>query len=141
MRLSLSSNLRWAIRRPSWNTRCYFVAALRSRYQPILRSAAPLPTPTLAPANRRCFSATRPARFSLDADSTIYALSTASGRAAIAVVRVSGNACVEVSLTATGVLRTLLTQWIRIDIQSPMSEYIPPETTARRSTNALRTGQ
>lgn len=141
MRLSLSPSLRWAIPRPSWKNRLHSVAALRSRHQPILRSAAPIPTPASAPpANRRCFSASRPALFSLDADSTIYALSTASGRAAIAVVRVSGVACVEVSLTATGVLKTLLTQWIRIDIQSPMSEYTPPETTARRSTNALRTG-
>lgn len=32
----------------------------------------------------------------LDADSTIYALSTAPGRAAIAVVRVSGPACASV---------------------------------------------
>ena len=141
MRLSLSSNLRWAIPRSSWNTRCYSVTAFRSRYQPLSRSAAPIPTSASAPANRRCFSATRPVLFTLDADSTIYALSTASGRAAIAVVRVSGGACVEVSLAASGVLRTLLTQWKRIDIQSPMSEYIVPKTTARRSTNALRTGQ
>lgn len=44
----------------------------------------------------RRFSASPAARFSLDGTSTIYALSTVSGRAAIAVVRVSGSACVQV---------------------------------------------
>ncbi|KAB8237823.1 tRNA modification GTPase [Aspergillus alliaceus] len=44
----------------------------------------------------RMFSASRPTRSLLDSDSTIYALSTASGRAAIAVVRVSGPACVQI---------------------------------------------
>lgn len=36
----------------------------------------------------------------LDADSTIYALSTAPGRAAIAVVRVSGPACASVRISS-----------------------------------------
>ncbi|KAJ5302118.1 hypothetical protein N7508_006981 [Penicillium antarcticum] len=44
----------------------------------------------------RAFSSTLPTRFMLDADSTIYALSTAPGRAAIAVVRVSGPASVPI---------------------------------------------
>ncbi|PWY83037.1 mitochondrial GTPase [Aspergillus heteromorphus CBS 117.55] len=44
----------------------------------------------------RYFSISAPARSVNDADSTIYALSTASGRAAIAVVRVSGPACVPI---------------------------------------------
>lgn len=59
--------------------------------------AGPAP-PRFPPNNRgwRCFSASTPARFNLEGDSTIYALSTASGRAAIAVVRVSGSACVSV---------------------------------------------
>lgn len=48
------------------------------------------------PGQIRGFSATRSAQFMLDGDSTIYALSTAPGRAAIAVVRVSGPACVPV---------------------------------------------
>jgi len=33
-----------------------------------------------------------------DEDSTIFALSTASGKAAIAVIRISGPACIQVSL-------------------------------------------
>ncbi|PYH48274.1 tRNA modification GTPase [Aspergillus saccharolyticus JOP 1030-1] len=50
----------------------------------------------LNPSPRRCFSASR-LNFSLfNANSTIYALSTAPGRAAIAVVRVSGPACVQI---------------------------------------------
>ncbi|KAJ9381927.1 hypothetical protein DTO063F5_5892 [Paecilomyces variotii] len=44
----------------------------------------------------RHFSSSTPLRFVSDADSTIYALSTASGRAAIAVARVSGPACVQI---------------------------------------------
>ncbi|CAG8902010.1 unnamed protein product [Penicillium egyptiacum] len=49
-----------------------------------------------APGQARAFSSTRPARFMLDGYSTIYALSTATGRAAIAVVRVSGPACASI---------------------------------------------
>lgn len=54
--------------------------------------------PGRAPAHLRNFSSSRPkwSMIGLDADSTIYALSTAPGRAAIAVVRVSGPACVSV---------------------------------------------
>ncbi|KAL4899720.1 hypothetical protein BDW74DRAFT_108748 [Aspergillus multicolor] len=48
----------------------------------------------------RCFSASVRSRIFQDSDSTIYALSTAPGRAAIAVVRVSGPACIAVSQTA-----------------------------------------
>lgn len=48
------------------------------------------------PGHVRSFSSTCPAQFMLDGDSTIYALSTAPGRAAIAVVRISGPACVPV---------------------------------------------
>ncbi|KAJ5475972.1 hypothetical protein N7475_001701 [Penicillium sp. IBT 31633x] len=44
----------------------------------------------------RAFSSSRPSKFMLDGDSTIYALSTATGRAAIAVVRVSGPACTSI---------------------------------------------
>ncbi|KAJ9208472.1 putative mitochondrial GTPase [Paecilomyces variotii] len=44
----------------------------------------------------RHFSSSTSVRFVSDADSTIYALSTASGRAAIAVARVSGPACVQI---------------------------------------------
>jgi hypothetical protein len=45
------------------------------------------------PQNRR-FSASTPTQLIREGDSTIYALSTAPGRAAIAVVRVSGPHCV-----------------------------------------------
>ncbi|KAI9369781.1 GTP-binding protein TrmE N-terminus-domain-containing protein [Aspergillus egyptiacus] len=45
---------------------------------------------------RRCFSASLPSLSIHGGDSTIYALSTAPGRAAIAVVRVSGPDCVSV---------------------------------------------
>ncbi|CAG8072289.1 unnamed protein product [Penicillium olsonii] len=44
----------------------------------------------------RAFSSTGPRSFMIDGDSTIYALSTAPGRAAIAVVRISGPACVPI---------------------------------------------
>ncbi|CAG7936218.1 unnamed protein product [Penicillium nalgiovense] len=54
------------------------------------------PGPRRPPAQARAFSSTRPTRFMLDGDSTIYALSTATGRAAIAVVRVSGPACASI---------------------------------------------
>ncbi|PYH77730.1 P-loop containing nucleoside triphosphate hydrolase protein [Aspergillus uvarum CBS 121591] len=79
--------LRWAAAaRPSLPVRNRAVSSRRS----------PAPLLLLNPSPRRCFSACRP-NFSLfDADSTIYALSTAPGRAAIAVVRVSGPACVQI---------------------------------------------
>ncbi|KAE8377888.1 GTP-binding protein TrmE N-terminus-domain-containing protein [Aspergillus bertholletiae] len=47
----------------------------------------------------RTFSASRPTPSLIDGDSTIYALSTAPGRAAIAVVRVSGPGCVSIYQT------------------------------------------
>ncbi|PLB49511.1 hypothetical protein P170DRAFT_185416 [Aspergillus steynii IBT 23096] len=51
--------------------------------------------PSFIPWHRQ-FSASTPTRFILDGDSTIYVLSTAPGRAAIAVVRASGPGCVQV---------------------------------------------
>ncbi|CAI7575851.1 unnamed protein product [Penicillium viridicatum] len=54
------------------------------------------PGPWRNPGQARAFSSTRPTRFMLDGDSTIYALSTATGRAAIAVVRISGPACTSI---------------------------------------------
>ncbi|KAJ9298879.1 hypothetical protein DTO271G3_3121 [Paecilomyces variotii] len=48
------------------------------------------------PTRIRHFSSSTPVRFISAADSTIYALSTASGRAAIAVARISGPACVQI---------------------------------------------
>ncbi|KAJ0414542.1 GTP-binding protein TrmE N-terminus-domain-containing protein [Aspergillus carlsbadensis] len=50
----------------------------------------------LSPPQHRCFSASTPTRLICEGDSTIYALSTAPGRAAIAVVRVSGPNCVSI---------------------------------------------
>ncbi|KAL2855514.1 GTP-binding protein TrmE N-terminus-domain-containing protein [Aspergillus pseudoustus] len=47
-------------------------------------------------SHRRCFSVSPPTRLIREGNSTIYALSTAPGRAAIAVVRVSGPDCVSV---------------------------------------------
>ncbi|KAB8267674.1 hypothetical protein BDV30DRAFT_244115 [Aspergillus minisclerotigenes] len=52
--------------------------------------------PSPAVPQSRTFSASRPTHSLIDGDSTIYALSTASGRAAIAVVRVSGPGCVRI---------------------------------------------
>ncbi|KAL3448605.1 GTP-binding protein TrmE N-terminus-domain-containing protein [Aspergillus insuetus] len=48
------------------------------------------------PPQHRCFSASRRIRLICEGDSTIYALSTAPGRAAIAVVRLSGPDCVSI---------------------------------------------
>lgn len=96
MRASSLLPLRWAIPfRPSWSrpsSGSVVARAFSSHSRP-----GPAP-PRLQPSNGgwRCFSASTPARFNLEGDSTIYALSTASGRAAIAVVRVSGSACVSV---------------------------------------------
>lgn len=67
----------------------------------------------------------------LDADSTIYALSTAPGRAAIAVVRISGPACVSVCifLQATVLAPAFPAAYtdngirpLLLDIQVPMSQ-------------------
>ncbi|KAL2816398.1 GTP-binding protein TrmE N-terminus-domain-containing protein [Aspergillus cavernicola] len=55
--------------------------------------SSPVPPPAL---HSRWFSASSPNRLIRNGDSTIYALSTAPGRAAIAVVRVSGPDCVPV---------------------------------------------
>ncbi|RAH80273.1 P-loop containing nucleoside triphosphate hydrolase protein [Aspergillus japonicus CBS 114.51] len=79
--------LRWAAAaRPS----------LPVRNRGVLSRRSPAPLLLLNESPRRCFSACRPDLSLFDADSTIYALSTAPGRAAIAVVRVSGPACVQI---------------------------------------------
>ncbi|KAJ5758840.1 hypothetical protein N7520_005996 [Penicillium odoratum] len=82
---------RWASFRPAWNRAP--AAGLRSslRHRIVIHP----------PAQRvswpsRSFTSSPMRRFMLDSDSTIYALSTAPGRAAIAVVRVSGPACVSI---------------------------------------------
>ena len=96
MRASSLLPLRWAIPfRPSWSRPSSGIAVARAFSSHLRPGPAPQ---TFRPSSRgwRCFSASAPARFNLEGDSTIYALSTASGRAAIAVVRVSGSACVSV---------------------------------------------
>ncbi|KAL4944712.1 hypothetical protein BDV06DRAFT_186574 [Aspergillus oleicola] len=88
MRASLFRHLRWVatpVRSPitqSWGRAQAFRHALNFSVP-----SAP---------QRRCFSAKLPTRLTREGDATIYALSTAPGRAAIAVLRVSGPACVEV---------------------------------------------
>lgn len=65
----------------------------------------------------------------LDGDSTIYALSTAPGRAAIAVVRASGPACVQVRprYAALSCLRMLLTTGYRsIVLCAPKHRFRDP---------------
>lgn len=96
MRASSLLPLRWAIPfRPSWSRPSSGIVVTRAFTSHSRPGPAP---PRLRPSSRgwRCFSASTPAQFNLEGDSTIYALSTASGRAAIAVVRVSGSACVSV---------------------------------------------
>ncbi|OJJ43737.1 hypothetical protein ASPZODRAFT_19044 [Penicilliopsis zonata CBS 506.65] len=60
------------------------------------KRAAQVLLPRISRNGVRCFSSYPPAFFSIGHDSTIYALSTAPGRAAIAVIRVSGSACVKI---------------------------------------------
>ncbi|OJJ38516.1 hypothetical protein ASPWEDRAFT_104604 [Aspergillus wentii DTO 134E9] len=81
---------------PSWNR--YATAGLLNRARPFPRHLALPASRELrrSPNGSRCFSSTPRNPSVLDADSTIYALSTAPGRAAIAVVRISGPACVQI---------------------------------------------
>ncbi|KAL4818205.1 GTP-binding protein TrmE N-terminus-domain-containing protein [Aspergillus spinulosporus] len=88
MRASPFWHLRWVAtpvrlpRNPPW-----------ARAHPLCHA---LNTSVSSTSQRRCFAATVPFRLLHRGDSTIYALSTAPGRAAIAVVRVSGPACVSI---------------------------------------------
>lgn len=92
MRAFSTRSLRWVSPcRPSWSRVSSAFAPTKARP---FRGAT---FPALSRLHVRPFSASTPARSTFDSDSTIYALSTASGRAAIAVVRVSGPACVQVS--------------------------------------------
>jgi hypothetical protein len=86
----------WSLRRafafrPSWSRYSRIAAPSHGIALDLVR-----PAQRRSPSSCRHFSASSSFRFSLEADSTIYALSTAPGRAAIAVVRVSGSACVQV---------------------------------------------
>ncbi|KAL4999017.1 GTP-binding protein TrmE N-terminus-domain-containing protein [Aspergillus recurvatus] len=88
MRVSLFRHLRWVatpVRSP-WNRP-------RGRAHPVCHV---LNTSVSSTPRNRCFAASVPSRLLHEGDSTIYALSTAPGRAAIAVVRVSGPACVSI---------------------------------------------
>ncbi|KAJ5358490.1 uncharacterized protein N7496_010903 [Penicillium cataractarum] len=79
--------LRWASPfRPSWKQPYTRISGLDDR--PLLRNHAPVSAraPHQARSNVRSFSSSQHKGFMLDADSTIYALSTAPGRAAIAVI-------------------------------------------------------
>ncbi|KAL4976165.1 GTP-binding protein TrmE N-terminus-domain-containing protein [Aspergillus desertorum] len=88
MRAALFRRLRWVATpvRSTWNRpwgRAHSVRhALNTRF-------------SLTPQHR-CFAASLSSQLLHEGDSTIYALSTAPGRAAIAVVRVSGPACVSI---------------------------------------------
>lgn len=65
-------------------------------------SAARSPANLRASTTQRAHHSNAFVKTSVNAgETTIYALSTAPGRAAIAVIRISGPACVEVSLTQT----------------------------------------
>ncbi|KAL5337076.1 hypothetical protein BJX70DRAFT_253301 [Aspergillus crustosus] len=87
MRASLIRHSRWVapVRSP-WNTPWGRARSFRYALN------SPIPS---APQNR-LFSISPPTQSIHEGDSTIYALSTAPGRAAIAVVRVSGPDCVSV---------------------------------------------
>ncbi|KAL2862998.1 tRNA modification GTPase [Aspergillus lucknowensis] len=88
MRASPFRYLRWvalpvrSLRSQPWSRAHPFRYALKSPARSVTQS--------------RQFSASVPTRLIREGDSTIYALSTAPGRAAIAVVRVSGPACVSI---------------------------------------------
>ncbi|OGM41582.1 putative mitochondrial GTPase (Mss1) [Aspergillus bombycis] len=91
MRASYLRNLRRVIPfRLSWSR--HSCAFLREHAHPSRYVLFPPP----AVPQSRMFSVSRPTQSHIDGDSTIYALSTASGRAAIAVVRVSGPGCVRI---------------------------------------------
>ncbi|KAJ5651119.1 tRNA modification GTPase MnmE [Penicillium longicatenatum] len=75
----------------------------------------------------------------LDADSTIYALSTAPGRAAIAVVRVSGPACVSVRSHSSPELQYLAIV-LTTTLDSQIYNALCPETSLPKPRRAaLRT--
>ncbi|KAL5360313.1 GTP-binding protein TrmE N-terminus-domain-containing protein [Aspergillus floccosus] len=91
MRAPYFRNLPWVVPfRVSWGRQYSAVVWNRPRFQsPALAVSRSTP-------QNRLFSVSSPVRTFLDAESTIYALSTAPGRAAIAVVRVSGPGCVQI---------------------------------------------
>ncbi|KAL4776186.1 hypothetical protein BDW60DRAFT_107879 [Aspergillus nidulans var. acristatus] len=84
---------------PFWHLRWVATPVRLPRNQPWARAhplCHALNTSVSSTPQHRFYAATVPSRLLHGVDSTIYALSTAPGRAAIAVVRVSGPACVSV---------------------------------------------
>lgn len=97
MRRPLFQALGWAIPfRASWGRFSFAGGPHRACY-----SSRHVPLTSHPVSLKRCFTSCKITRSALDGDSTIYALSTAPGRAAIAVVRVSGPACVQVGQTSS----------------------------------------
>lgn len=138
MRASCPRAARWAAPfRPSWNR-----SLQHNNLRHVRHDVAILPV--LIPPTKghwRSFSSTRPARFILDGDSTIYALSTAPGRAAIAVVRVSGPSCVSVWESIDIKLEMYFTHdhlKIKTDIQCAMPQCTTPETAPCSPSHPLR---
>ncbi|KAL4989031.1 GTP-binding protein TrmE N-terminus-domain-containing protein [Aspergillus falconensis] len=88
MRASVFRHLRWVANpvRSPWNRPW-------GKAHPVCH---PLNNSVSSTQQHRYFAASVPSRLLHEGDSTIYALSTAPGRAAIAVVRVSGPACVSI---------------------------------------------
>ncbi|KAJ5924139.1 hypothetical protein N7466_008326 [Penicillium verhagenii] len=93
MQASRRRVLRWASFRPAWNR-----IPAAGLHDPLCYRMEIRPSLVEQQGLRlsRSFTSSSPSKFMLDADSTIYALSTAPGRAAIAVVRVSGPASVSI---------------------------------------------
>lgn len=134
MRASRPRVLRWASPfRPSWKHSHPKSSGIGDC--PLVRSHVQISarTPHRTSSNVRSFSSSQQRRFMLDADSTIYALSTAPGRAAIAVVRVSGPACASVRIFSR------LIHISRLYTNNALLRYTGPYALANHSRNrALR---
>jgi hypothetical protein len=123
--------LRWASPFcPPWNQAYTTTARLGGR--PLFGNSVSISAraPHRAPTNIRSFSSSQHRRFMLDTDSTIYALSTAPGRAAIAVVRISGPACASVRFS-----RRTPQSFPHTDNALPPSRYTKPYAQTKPSQN------
>jgi hypothetical protein len=67
-------------------------------------------------------------------DDTIYALSTGSGKAGIAIVRISGPSCLDVGISTCCLKRDLTTT----DLQRSLPLEADTEPSIRRSSNSIR---
>lgn len=119
-------------------SRCTPFVSYRPRVCP---SHVCVPYQSRSPEGSRGFSCTPPARFGLEGDSTIYALSTAAGRAAIAVVRVSGPACVEVhtSPPIDYAILMMANQFSRFTILSAPEHPFPNRALRRFARSTIQT--